>query len=233
MNEEKTPSTMCEMSEKLIGYLYQELSAEDASAFEAHVKTCARCARDLRDFGRVRRALAEWRIASAPHASVELERGAARPRFRQAVHQLLLTMPTWGRVLLGGATALLLLALFNIQVEWMPGGGFRFSASLFPSRILAPTPSSEMSSRERQQIRQLLEAVLRDTERRQQEALAVSVRELTEHLRREQRAALAEFLRDWEERQRTQWASMLNELEQRRYGALTFADLFFPGNDGN
>ncbi len=233
MNEEKTPSAMCEMSEKLIAYLYRELSADEASAFEAHLKACAQCAQDLRDFERVRQALAEWQITPVPRVASEFKSGLLRPSFRQALRQLLLAMPAWGRVMLGGATALLLLALFNVQLEWTPEGGFRFRASLFPLRAVEPAPSSEMSARERQQIEQLIADMFRDAEQRRQEALAASLQEMTERLREEQRAALADFVQKWNAEQRTQWAVLLRELERRRYGVLTFADLFFPGQDGN
>jgi hypothetical protein len=218
MSDEKTP---CPMSETLIAYLYRELSAEEAMAFEAHVTTCAQCAQDLRDFQRVRQALAEWQVAGA------VESEASRPRLREAVRQLLRALPAWGRVALGGATILFLLALFNVQLEWTPEGGFRFRASLFPPRAVEPLRPSEMSAPERQQMRALIEDMMRDVERRQQEALAASVRELTERMHREQRAALAELVREWEIRQRAHWAVLLRELERRRYGALTFADLFF------
>jgi len=233
MSEEKTPSAMCEMSEKLIAYLYRELSADEASAFEAHMKACAQCAQDLRDFEHVRRALAEWQIAPMPRVVSEFESGLPRPSFREVLRQLWLAMPAWGRVILGGATTLLLLALFNVQLEWTPGGGFRFRASLVPPRTAEPAPSSELSVRERQQLEQLIADMLRDAEQRRQEALATSVQEMTERLREEQRAALADFVQKWNAEQRAQWAVLLRELERRRYGALTFADLFFSGQDGN
>lgn len=233
MSEEKTPSAMCEMSEKLVEYLYRELSADEASAFEAHVKACAQCAQDLRDFERVRQALAAWQIAPAPHVAPEFESGSPRLSFQQALRQLLLAVPAWGRVILGGAAILLLLALFNVQLEWTPEGGFRFRASLFPSRAVEPAPPPEMSARARQQMEQLIEDMLRDAERRRQEALAASLREMTERLRQEQRATLADFVQKWNAEQRAQWAVLLRELERRRYGALTFTDLFFSGQNGN
>jgi len=229
MSEEKTPLNMCAMSEKLIGYLYRELSAEEAAAFEAHAKTCARCAQDLRDFERVRRALAEWRIPSAPQAAAEPEGELARPSLRHVLRQLFRVMPAWGRALLAGATVLLLLALFNVHLEWMPGGGFRFRAGLFPPRAAEP----EMSAREHEQMQRLIEGMLRDLERRQEDALAARLHEVTERLRQEQRAALADVVQKWNAEQRAQWALLLREVERRRYGALTFADLFFSGQNGN
>lgn len=227
------PSQMCEMSERLVGYLYGELSAEEASAFEAHMATCARCAQDVRDFERVRRALGHWHIAPGPHLEWTFGERPERVRFRYAAQQFFRAMPIWGRLALGAAMVLLVLALFNIHVEWTPTGGFQFRASLFPERVAEPTPISTLSARERQQLLALIEERIRESEARQQQAFAAQLEALAERMRREQHTTLAGFAREWETTQRAQWAILLRELERRRYGALTFADLFFPGNDGN
>jgi hypothetical protein len=245
MNEEKTPSVPCEMSEALIGYLYGELSSQEASAFEEHARTCAQCAHDLRDFMNVRRALAEWRIA--PHPKPIFEEGVVWPSVRQAarghptrsrdrvgaLRELWRALPAWGRAVCGMAAVLLLLALFNVQVEWAPGGGFRFRASLLPARTFEFAPSPATPALDRQQILALIEDRIRDAEERQQKVLAAQLEELAERLRREQQTTLTGFVENWEATQRTQWAQLLRELERRRYGALTFADLFFFGPNGN
>jgi len=231
MKEEKMPSVPCKMSETLIGYLYGELTSREASAFEEHVKMCAQCAHDLRDFMRVRRALAEWRIA--PYPNPMLGEDVVRPNVRQVARQLWRALPAWGRAACGMAAVLLLLALFNVQLEWAPERGFRFRASLLPARAPESARSSAAPALDRRQILALIEERIRDAEERQQKALAAQLEELAERLRREQQMTLTGFAENWEATQRTQWALLLRELERRRYGALTFADLFFSGPDGN
>ena len=233
MNEEKMPSQMCEMSERLISYLYGELSAEEASAFEGHMATCARCAQDVRDFERVRRMLGHWQVAPGSPPEWAFGEGPERVSVRHAARQFFRAMPVWGRLALGAAMVLLVLALFNVRVEWTPAEGFRFRASLFPERAAGPAPISALSARERQQLLALIEERIRESEARQQQARAAQLEALAERMRREQHTALAGFAQEWETAQRAQWAILLRELERRRYGALTFADLFFPGNDGN
>ncbi len=231
MNEERTPSVPCEMSETLISYLYGELPPREASAFEEHAKTCAQCAHDLNDFMRVRRTLAEWRIA--PYPKPTLGEDVARPSVRQAARQLWRALPAWGRAALGMAASLFLLALFNVQLEWAPEGGFRFRASLLPARASEFARSSATPALDRQQLLALIEEQIRDVEKRQQKAFAAQLEELAERLRREQQMTLTGFAENWEATQRAHWAMLLRELERRRYGALTFADLFFSGPDGN
>lgn len=46
----------------LMAYLYDEIEPSDREAFEAHLKTCARCRVELNGLGGVREQLAEWAI---------------------------------------------------------------------------------------------------------------------------------------------------------------------------
>ncbi len=229
MREEREESAVCSMREHLVSYLYGELAPEEARDFEAHLKVCSPCARDLQDFRRVREALAEWQIEAIPSRPREI----ARSRLGDAWRALWRTLPWWGRVAFAGLCVLFVLALFNVQAEWQPGGGFRFRASLLPARSEEGVRPASGTAREREELLALVEGMIREAERRQQQVLAERLRELNERLREEQRETLAEFTRSLDAQQRTYFAALLRELERRRYGALTLADLFFSGNDGN
>lgn len=54
--------SMCtqDNNDALIGYLYGELPAEEARAFDAHLKSCAECRKDLAEFRGVRDDLLAW-----------------------------------------------------------------------------------------------------------------------------------------------------------------------------
>jgi anti-sigma factor RsiW len=56
MNETR----LCGNPEVLVSYLYEEDGPAERQAFEAHLRTCEACARDVREFGAVRTGLAQW-----------------------------------------------------------------------------------------------------------------------------------------------------------------------------
>ena len=53
-------STLCSRADDLVDYLYGEASPDDQASFEAHVRACALCTRELGALKRVRKTLTEW-----------------------------------------------------------------------------------------------------------------------------------------------------------------------------
>lgn len=53
----------CAFAESLVAYLYDEASAAEKRVFEAHLKNCATCDDELKEFGFARTAIHEWRVA--------------------------------------------------------------------------------------------------------------------------------------------------------------------------
>lgn len=78
---------MCNEREKLIGYLYDEVDANERRSVEAHISTCETCQDELRGFRAVRQDLLAWDVP--PHESVWKPFVTARPQpvWRQ--------MPAW------------------------------------------------------------------------------------------------------------------------------------------
>jgi hypothetical protein len=102
---------MCN-KEQLVGYLYDDLSAPDRAAFEAHVAGCADCQQELGDLRRTRQQLTSW-APREPEFNFRVVRGAVEPPRRR-----LAFVPQWG---LAAAASLLVAAgaaaIANVEIR--------------------------------------------------------------------------------------------------------------------
>lgn len=210
----------CALSEQLMGYLYNDLGPAETRAFEEHLKGCQLCRQDLEDFRLVRGALSAWQVEESPHFVLQV-----KPGFWQQVRQLFIAAPVWGKLAFGAVAVMLLVALFNIRIEFDRARGFRFQASLLPARQVEPASPPI----DRQLVVAVVDEVMREAAARQQAELVAKFEELAKQLRSEQTTTLTSFSEKLTAQQKLQLAALLRELEGRRYGALTFADLFFSG----
>jgi hypothetical protein len=103
----------CEEKERLVGYLYEECSAAERSAVEAHLARCSACAAELDDLKDARSHLAGW---NAP--STDLGFRVTRDRIAPAVRHRSWGLPPWAQA----AAAVLVLAagagLANLEIEY-------------------------------------------------------------------------------------------------------------------
>lgn len=101
---------MCN-KEHLVSYLYDDLSASDRAAFEAHVDGCAACRGELRELQQTRQHLAAW-SPPEPAFDIRVARRADPAPRRFAF------VPAWG---LAAAASLLVLAgaaaIANLEVR--------------------------------------------------------------------------------------------------------------------
>jgi hypothetical protein len=217
---------VCARNEQLMGYLYNELSPGEAQSFEDHLKGCQLCQRDMEDFRFVRQALGAWQVGESPHFVLQV-----KPSFWQTLRQAFGAAPLWGKLAFGAAAMLLLVALFNVQIEFGGSSGFRFQASLLPTRQVEPPPVAPQPV-DRQLVAAVVDELMQKAKEQNQTELVSRFEQLAERLRNEQNTTLANMSETLTAQQRRQLAALLRELESRRYGALTFADIFFsgPGN---
>jgi anti-sigma factor RsiW len=107
----------CEEKARLVGYLYDECSAAERSAVEAHLSRCAVCAAELDGLKDVRTQLAEW---NAPPADLGFR--VTRDPVAPAASRRSRTLPAWAQA----AAAVLVLAagagVANLQIEYGNGG---------------------------------------------------------------------------------------------------------------
>jgi hypothetical protein len=106
----------CEEKDRLVGYLYDECSAAERSAVEAHLSRCAICAAELDGLRGVRTHLAGWK-----EPRIDLGFRITRDPVAPVSHRSW-TLPAWAQV----AAAVLVLAagagLANLQMEYGSGG---------------------------------------------------------------------------------------------------------------
>jgi len=226
--ETKNLSPTCQLREKLVGYLYNDLSQDEARSFEEHLKDCPHCRQDLEDFRLVREALRSWQVEEAPHIVWHVKQP-----FWPMVRQLLVAAPIYARLAFGAAVVMLLLAIFNVRIEWSRSSGFRFQASLLPQRTVERLDQVAPQSVDSQTLSKMIDERVRQAEESWRVEMAAKLDEHARQLVSQQNRMLMEFLQDWQSEQKRQWAVWLRELESRRYGALTFADIFFSEKNGN
>src|SRR2546423_64107 len=75
-----TDNNKCARAEDLVGYLYDEATADERLSFEQHLNTCVACRDELAAFGHVRGAVREWREEVISHAPA-LQINAVVPQY--------------------------------------------------------------------------------------------------------------------------------------------------------
>jgi hypothetical protein len=103
--------------EVIVAYLYNDIDSADRAAFDAHLKTCARCRSELKGLGGVREQLARW---NPPEPNLAFTHSQSVPNARSAFRRL--TIPAWAQV----AAAVLVLGasigLANFDIRYDSGG---------------------------------------------------------------------------------------------------------------
>lgn len=210
----------CEFKEQLVAYLYGELAPAQTRSFEEHMRECASCRRDVEDFRSVRQMLSVWEVNEAPRVIVQVKES-----FWQTLAQVFRTAPAWGKLLAGAMGTLVILAIFNVEIEMSRTTGFRFRASLLPVRT--DTQVENRRGLDQQQIAAILDEKIRQFQQQQQERLVSSLEEAVRQIRAEQTATLVDLVEKLQYQQRQQLVGVLRELEIPRSEALTFTDIFF------
>ncbi len=127
--------------ERLLDYLYDELSADERKAFEIHVHDCSACRSELAALGRTRHALALWSPPD-PELGFRIVRKEETPPPRRAFWNI---SPQWG---LAAAAVLLLsvgAAIANVEVRY-GSEGFVVRTGWGRSTAPAPAVANEVSA---------------------------------------------------------------------------------------
>jgi hypothetical protein len=212
--------------DRLMSYLYNELTADEARMFEQHLKDCQVCQKDAEDFRLVRQALASWQFEDIPHIALTVEPQAKRRWF-----DLLKALPLWTRLVASGAAAMLLLAIFNVQIGYNAADGFRFSASLLP-RPESRAPEAVQPQLTREQTVALIEGMIQRAEEHRRQEIAATIEEVTKQLSAENQKVLADLARTLRREQTQRLAEYLDTTD-RQYTVPTLAELFSEDARGN
>lgn len=101
----------CDDEQRLIGYLYGEISVADRAALDAHLASCQACAAEIEELRAVRRDLASWHPPDAELGFQIVREAGAPPRRWLA--------PRWAPVAI--AAGLLLALAASVEVEYGNG----------------------------------------------------------------------------------------------------------------
>ena len=138
MNE--TP--YCGNSDVLMSYLYDEGDQRERGAFEAHVRTCDRCAREVADLRSVRGDLASW---TPPETLLDF-RIVRGPAARRRLGWLAVPdLPAWAQFAAAALVVGVAVGLSGLEVRYDGAGlsvhaGWSKPAAMAPA---APTPAGE------------------------------------------------------------------------------------------
>ena len=127
--------------ERLLDYLYDELSADERKAFEIHLHDCSACRSELAALGSTRHALALWSPPD-PELGFRIVRKEETPPPRRAFWNI---SPQWG---LAAAAVLLLsvgAAIANLEVRY-GSEGFVVRTGWGRSTAPAPAVANEVSA---------------------------------------------------------------------------------------
>jgi len=209
--------------EALVAYLYDDYGdsgAADRTAFDAHLKTCARCRTDLRALGGVREQLARWNPPE-PNLTFSNQQSIRTPH--TALRRVMI--PAWAQV----AAAVLVLGasigLANFDIRYDAGGlsvrtGWmstaKTAAEVAPAGAQAgvtredlvafgeslraelrdqqPASSTAVSARaEDVEVMRRVRAIVEESERREKRDLALKIAEAISDFDAQRRQDLAKF----------------------------------------
>ncbi|MBI3948937.1 MAG: zf-HC2 domain-containing protein [Acidobacteria bacterium] len=199
--------------EKLMDYLCQELRPDEAQAFELHLEGCPACQRDVADFRQVKEALATWELEGVPHISLSIDAQPKRSWF-----ELFRALPLWMRLVSAAAAAMLLLALFNVQVGYNAKDGFQFRASLIPQSKPAP-PSPTIGFTE-DEVKAVVAAAVQQANQKHSQKLAAQLDQLAKELRWENQQKLTKLARTLRQEQENRIFELTDQA-QNSYTTLT------------
>ena len=108
--EDRTEDRICERSDDLVSFLYQELGDRELVGFKEHLKDCRSCAHEVAAFGKIRAGVVAWREQSLGMAPIQASPAFVRsetPSALAAIRQFFSLSPLW----LKGAVAFASIAL--------------------------------------------------------------------------------------------------------------------------
>ncbi len=158
---------MCN-KEQLVGYLYDDLSAAERAAFEAHLASCVDCRAELRDLDVTRQQLASW-TPSEPEFDFRIVR---QPRFSPRPRSWVMR---WG-IAAAAATLVLAAAAGIARLEVRYGSGGLIVRTGWAAERPAQSPVEPSSAATQQ-------AIVGRVSSEDSERLLARVAELTERIR--------------------------------------------------
>jgi hypothetical protein len=212
--------------DRLMDYIYQELTPAETRAFEQHLEGCQRCQRDLADFHQVRSALASWELEGVPHISVTVDPPATKRWL-----ELFRALPFWLRLATTAAAVMLLLALFNVRVSYQATDGFQFSASLMPPSLGNAPRANEPRpvGLSEPQVRALIETAIIQANQQRDQQVTAQLEALAKDMRSENQQKLIKLAQALRQEQEDRFLEVWDQAQRSSYTTLT--ELLYGGNN--
>ena len=118
--EDKIGDLICERSDDLISFLYQELDEREVRNFKQHLADCASCSRELNSFSEIRNGVVAWREQSLGiinHRPSLAFSFAEKPSALAAIRQFFALSPLWLKGSVAFASVLLFAAVAFLVVS--------------------------------------------------------------------------------------------------------------------
>jgi hypothetical protein len=134
--EDKTGNLICERSDDLISFLYQELDEREGRSFEQHLADCASCSLELSSFSKIRNGVVAWREQSLGiinHRSSLAFGFAEKPSALAAIRQFFALSPLWlkGSVAFGALLLFAAIAFLVVSLKAKPVAPLAMSAKVY------------------------------------------------------------------------------------------------------
>ena len=170
----RTPN--CDTREAMVAYLYNEATADESRAVEAHLTGCQACRQEFASFERVRGMLQQWQLDDLPVVRVETATRKQRSAL-EAFKDLFAVAPLWAKLAGAVAMAMLVLAVMGTEVS-VGSNGFTLRADMFgrdkSAQNAAATADPDMNARLEQvraEIKAIVNLEIARSEREQSDAL--------------------------------------------------------------
>ena len=240
-NEIHNEPLLCGDGEALIGYLYDECNADERALMELHLLSCDVCAAELAELGGAREQLAVW---APPDAALGF-RVAAEPPVPAPVVPIRVAwwrqpMPVWGQAVaavalfglgmaagsrgLDGNRPAAETARATVSADALAQLEARMKQEIAAIRTASVAPAAPAAAASRasnvqgdEAIMRQVRDLLRDSERRQEEAFAVRAAQLSRDAEINQRVALAQMQQTLMQTQGTTTEEVRRQREMLNY----------------
>ncbi|MBX7219853.1 MAG: zf-HC2 domain-containing protein [Blastocatellia bacterium] len=220
-----TPARGCDRQEDLVGYLYDEATPEERKSFNLHLDECGVCRAELKAFKGVRDTMQDWDVQRVPRIELNI-----RPTFWQSLRQFFNVTPLWGRFVMAGAGALVLLAFLNVQIS-VGSQGVTFSTGfskptpqpVADTQLIAPpsvdnsTPNQPTPVKyDEAKIKALVEEMVKLSETRQEAKLKTQLQNISLQLQTQNQAALVKAVASLNKEHRVHLLNALQEVDRQK-----------------
>lgn len=170
--EDRIADRICERSDDLVSFLYQELSDGRLAGFKQHLEDCRSCADEVAAFGKIRAGMVAWREQSLGMAPIQTSPAFTRretPSALAAMRQFFSLSPLWlkGAVAFASIALLASVALLVMNLNAKPQAPLAQSDKKYSETEMKARVEAEIQARLQEQAAAKQNQPANDPERTQ------------------------------------------------------------------